>query len=497
MLTDATVPGSPSWWLRRLESQLLLRREGPNWSRTALSTRQRPPLELLDAYLRGDPPLTEASKAWAPVMREYLRVGRMNLAELCVDSVVAKMNVLGFRTDADNDRDGDSKAALICRSNKFNIVTADVFAWMLGLGDGYMMVGPGQDDPALPSITAEHPNQAITSDDPITGRPRAALKLFRDDELELDRAYLMLPGVVRVASRSLQQADWTWDDELSFQLPANMSDVVPMRRFRNRRGIGEFEPHLDILDRINETLFDRLVMQKYQALHMRIFAGLPSADDDGNPIDYSAIFSNDPGSVVTLGETEKQIQMFETTPTDLGPLRQAVQDDMKAFAAATSTPLHLLFQDAAGGSAEGAALQREGGTWKVEDRRQRAEYQLAEVMGLAFRFAGDADRTDVTKIRTVWAPAERFSLAERYNAAGIARRQVGEPFDSIMVNVLQYTPDELEWIRAQRADDALFQPIQPTEAGAAAQAAGVAGTDQSGAADGTDAAGAGPVPGQA
>jgi hypothetical protein len=53
---------------------------------------------------------------------------------------------------------------------------------------------------------------------------------------------------------------------------------------------------------------------------------------------------------------------------DLGPVRQAIRDDVQDLAAVTRTPLFYLTPDAANGSAEGASLAREGLVFKTEDR---------------------------------------------------------------------------------------------------------------------------------
>ncbi len=363
----------------------------------------------------------------------------------------------------------------IFRHNNLALRTRDFFTWGLAFGDSYIMVSPNPDDSGRPFITQEHPFECITSDDPITGAPRAALKLYHDDDLEEDRAYVFLPGQVHVATRGTgfnQPTSWDWNDGLSFALPNGLEDVIPVRHFRNENGTGDFEPHLDTLNRINETLFDRLSVQKYQAFSMRVFSGLPMQDGDGKDIDYSEIWSQDPGSVVTLGQiTDDQdkpvsnaIQMFETTPVPMDPFRMAVLDDMKTFAVETSTPLHLITPDAAQGSAEGASLQREAGTWKTEDRRARGQQALAETMSLAFRFAGLDDRTDPTKkIEVIWAPPERYSLAESA-AAAQQLRSAGIPLETIAETTLQMSPEEISRMNQQLADEALRAPVTAGEA---------------------------------
>ena len=63
------------------------------------------------------------------------------------------------------------------------------------MGDGYMMVGGV--DPAIgaPVITGEDPRQVVTIHDPVRQRRvRAGLKLFHDDDADVDLAYLYKLG---------------------------------------------------------------------------------------------------------------------------------------------------------------------------------------------------------------------------------------------------------------------------------------------------------------
>jgi hypothetical protein len=68
---------------------------------------------------------------------------------------------------------------------------------MLSMAKAYVIVGDVDDEIGAPLITPEDPREVITEQRP--GRRRktiAALKVFHDDVLGVDRVYLYLPGVV-------------------------------------------------------------------------------------------------------------------------------------------------------------------------------------------------------------------------------------------------------------------------------------------------------------
>lgn len=458
---------SRDWWLARLESRLVDRR-GSNLTGTRRMPApqfpdQRPTLMLLDAYLRGRPPLPPGAEHWETAMQEFQAMSRTNYAALLVSSKTRRMLPIGFRTAAENDKNGDLVAAEVYRANQLDAAFGQCFGWALGLGSGYMMVGairPDADD--IPLVTAEHPFEMITADDPATGVARAALKQWHDEWEDADFSLLLLPGERHLARRD--QSRWVWDDGESGAWPEEMGlkETVPAFHFRgSNNGRGEIEPHLDLLDRINHGIFQRIVIQAYQAFRQRAITGAPDTDQYGNEIDYGAILTTDPGAFWRLPEG---VEFWESSQIDLRPVLDAIKWDVEALAAVTSTPLYSITPDAANGSAEGASLQREQTVFAVLEHRRSVTAQLARVMATAFRVMGDQQRAEVTKIETIWQPAERYGLAERYDAA-VKAVSAGEPWGSIGQNILQYTPEEMEWIDQQRLDDLLLAPVNAVGAG--------------------------------
>ncbi|GAB2677670.1 phage portal protein [Thalassiella azotivora] len=472
-MIDVDEVRSPGWWLKTLSRELHNRRTGQGYSRLKLKldNHVRPGLDELDGYLRGEPPLPHVAAGWREAMREFLRLARMNYALMSVQAVQHRMTPAGFGTAADDDRNGDQEAHKVFRGNALDLKFADVSEWMLGLADGYMIVGPPSESGGVPLITAEDPRETITAHDPATGRVLAGLKLFRDEWDSTDFAYLYLPGRCHVARRKsttsmttaptfrLSPKSWEWDDRKGGadgqQLPPTLGGRVPVVRFRNARGVSEFEPHLAVLDRINDQIFDRVVISKYQAFRQRGIKGLPDRDEKtGEEIDYSEAFLADPGGMWRL---PAGAEVWESALGDMQGIRSAIKDDVESFAAVTFTPLHYITPDAAQGSAEGASTMREGHLFRVKDRRRRADAALAEVMSLAFAWTGDQQRADVHKIRTIWEPAEQYSLTERMSAAAQAKA-AGLPQASIYTDVMGYGPADLVRIERERATDLLFMP---------------------------------------
>lgn len=452
-MIDIQEPMSPGWWLNKL-----MRRLGDRQSK----------LQALDDYYRGDPPLPEGARGCSAAYRDFQRKARTNYAALIVEAVRERMSPTGFRTGASTDPQGDDAAWAIWQANRLDADSGLVHRASLTMGDAYVIVGGVDEETGQPVITPEDPRQVYAVQDPIYRRRSiAAVKTYCDDVVGVDVAYLYLPGLVyratrpRASSENVQTFDassWTFDDEGTPQvLPAN---VVPVVRFPNRADLagssmGEFEDVTDTLDRINFMILQRLVIAAVQAFKQRAIKGeLPAADADGNEIDYNGIFRADPGA---LWQLPPGVDIWESGQVDLNGILQAVRHDIQDVAAMTRTPLFYLTPDAANGSAEGATLAREGLVFKTSDRIVQAGESWEQVMSLAFLFAGDKERANRADMEVIWADPQRFSLAERYDAA-VKAQAAGVPWETTMSSVLQYTPQEITRMRDERGADVLLAP---------------------------------------
>lgn len=442
---------SPGWWLVKLAEKLAGRQER---------------LQMLAKYHDGDPPLPEGADAAKSAYQAFQKKARTNFAELIVGSVRERCSVRSIRTSADNSVKGDATAWQIWKDNGLDVEFADVLENMLALGDAYTITGY-DDELKRPIITGEDPRQVVTIHNPARqSEVRAALKMFHDPEEARDYAYLYLPGVRYVAfidnesaegSPAFDSETWAWDEESGGESgEAIPGEVVPVVRYRNRRGIGAFETHVDVLDRINHMLLQRMVIATMQAFRQRaIFVDdkdMPDVDEEGNEIDYDAILSADPGTVWKLPITAK---LWESGQVDLQGILSGIHDDVVHLAAVTRTPISILAPD--NQSAEGAKASADGLVFRCEDLQTRATAALAQTFSYAFLFSGDEKRADKSGIEVGWFPIERHTISEKYDAASKAATS-GEPEESIWSDVLQKTPDQIEQMRAARMDQAMLVP---------------------------------------
>lgn len=489
MPIDIEQKGSPGWWFRYLSDQQF-RPPKPQGGRVGaeapVSRFKR--LQMLRERHEGNPPLPEGAENAREAYRTFQRKSRLNLAELIDEAVRERMNIVGFRTAASNDENGDAEAAKLWNANEMPVEFREVLDFMLSMGDGYTIVGPPPEGERLSVITAEDPRQVITAHDPVRpSRVRAALKLFFDEEEERDRAFIYLPASSplpggRTSTRaSVHEAlrngknsiitdgfrmapkAWDWVKTDPVELP---SKRVPVTRYRNRRGMAEFEPFIDDLDRINHEILQRMVIATLQAFKQRAVKGVPSHYPKGHPLEgqevnYSEIFTADPGALWLL---PAGAEMWESGEAQMTGVLSSIKDDVTYLMAESRTPFYAISPDAANGSAEGASLQREGLVYKVEDRIARASVPAAGTMSLAFEMQADAQRAELGALEPMWAAVERFSLSERYDAATKAKSS-GVPELTIWSDILQFSPAQVQRMVGERRAEQLLAAIPSSTGG--------------------------------
>ncbi|MBM4575281.1 phage portal protein [Rhodococcus hoagii] len=351
---------------------------------------RRERLELLMDYYIGDPPLPYVNDTYKSTFKEVQRKARSNYATMCVDVMTDRSVLQGVTTESDNDIDGDDLARKIQAASGFAAVQRDVQTYLFTLGEAYVTVVPpaeGTGEDAVPMMIAEDPRRCVGQVDPANPtRLMAAVKYYDDELRDCQIALLFVENQQYTFVREEGQYSTSFNED-EWSLAGSMAvpglellGGVPIVRFQNKLGLGEFEPHVDLLDRIMDGIFQRIVIQWYQSFKQRAVIGdldggedFTDADDSNNLIrslsddsQIADLFQADPGALWLVPDG---VTFWESNQADLTPLTTAIRDDVKEFAASTRTPLHIITPDAANGSAEGASLMREGLVDKINDRR--------------------------------------------------------------------------------------------------------------------------------
>jgi len=431
---------SPGWWVHQLDRAL---------------ARKKPRLNLLLSYDEGNAPLMEIAPSVREAYAVFQKRARTNFASLVVDAMVDRIQVAGMRTGAEGDEYGDALAWDWWQANELDADANVLHRSCFVMGEGFVIVGDLDPDTGVPTVTVEDPRQIAVATDPMRRRRvRAALKRFTDEWTGLDHAYLYLrgeqgmPALVFRAQNSRRRG-WEWLGEPQV-LPFSQAPVVwfPNQLGINGRSVfGEFEKHIDVLDRINSTVLQRLVTGAMQAFRQRILKNLPKYNAAGQEIDYEGMFAADPAALWNLPEG---VDVWESQVTDLTPMLLAARDDIKDLAAVTRTPLPSLIPDGANQSSANTDLVESGLIFKAIDRMTALSEPWELVQQLQFLWAGDAMRAARRDMEVLWMPPSIPSMAQRFDAASKAK-DAGLPDSYIHRNILGMTPQEMSRYAAEAA----------------------------------------------
>jgi len=405
------------------------------------------------SYANGNAPLPEMSKNTKETWKAFQKKARTNYGGLACESLGGRMVPNGVRVGASTTSPAAVAARRVWRDNRLDVVFGDAISNMLTTSVGYLITGVRDGQPI---ITSEKPEQVITAPDPTQPwRARAALKAWRDPDSGRDVALVWTPGVRQRFSRKSTndngtphpQIDGEWEVDGE---PETFAGGVPVYVLENKDGVAEFEPHTDVIDRINLGKLQRLVTTAMQAFKVRALkGGLPSQDEDGNDIDWAKILEAAPGALLDLPEG---IDVWESDATDIRPLLEGEKTDARDFAGVIRTPISVFIPSGENQSAEGAANAKEGEIQKAKDRIARASSPGEGALLEALRVLGVDDGET---IELLWMPPEHVSFTEKTQAATQAKA-AGMSARWIKQNIMGMSPDEIAQDEADAATDQLL-----------------------------------------
>lgn len=452
----------------------------PDWLLVSLLkdvAREKPRYDMLRRYSEGDPPKPETPDSVNDQWVEFERfrcMARSNFAALVTGACLDKSGLQGFRTAAQGDEDGDKRADELWEANDMSVKADKAMKDFYDFGKGFLANNPltkrasvfrPWQAGAIHDVAGNVAVAVTVQHQPLERRDYAHLWMRDTDENGLVTGDITLHIAVRDRENRMAQKQalfdgevpvstylsrgWHWWKTITFDGTGEHQKLqhFPVTVLENRDGVGEFEQHLDILDRINHMLLQRVVVATMQAFRQRAIQGdLPKVDEQGNKVDYNEMFPASPGALWVIG---KEATMWESQQSDLRGLLDAVKDDVRDLASVTRTPMTYFSPDSANGSAEGASQQREGYTSKMDDRKMRMNGRFRQFMASLFEINGDTERSKVEEIEVLWAPSASESLSERFAAMNVAVAG-GMSLKTAMREVLKWNPKQMRAAEIER-----------------------------------------------
>lgn len=194
--------------------------------------------------------------------------------------------------------------------------------------------------------------------------------------------------------------------------------VCPIVRFANMldlegRADGEVEPYISVAARIDQTIFDRLVVQRFASWVVRTIAGM--APPETLPDEEVAAFTERTKlrlraeDILIADDPDTKFGSLPATP--LSGFIEARDADVKDLAAVTQTPPHHLLGQMANLSAEALAAAESAKTRKVIERQHTFGESHEQALRLSADVAGDKEGASDFSAQVRWRDVESKSLA--------------------------------------------------------------------------------------
>lgn len=444
------TPTTPEEWLPLLTERL---------------DADRARVRLLTRYMSGDAPLPEMSRNVKASWMKFQRRARTNWGELIISAVVDRIVPNGITVGGSADSPEAVAAQRIWRDNRMDAVFK---SWLrLGVALRYSYLTCWTDDnTGRAIITPDGPDTMVHAENPLQPwKIRAAGRYWRDIDEECDYFMVWAPNAWQRFKRSIyvdptvinrkmwvraSGGEWDADDAVPMT-----SDSPPVSVYFNPGGVGDYETHLDLINRINSGILQRLAISAMQAFKQRAIKGgpLPEKDAEGNDIDWTRVFEAAPGALWNLPVADMDI--WESAATDIRPLLDESKDDIRQLSAVTRTPFSHLMPDNVNQSAQGAQNTEASLMFRAMERLTEAKVGAEGAMVKALEVEGITLSDDQT-LELSFERVDMVTLAEKYQAAMNAKT-AGESWRSISRNILGYSPEQIAQDALDRADELMAQ----------------------------------------
>lgn len=428
---------------------------------------ERRKLNRIDRWARWDHDDPHKPKDATAEYKELIARSQAPWGDLIVGSVSQTLYVEGYRRP---DAPQDSTAWEIWQANGMDArqIALHRAALTYGLSYGTCLPGKTLSGAPMPEMRGVSPREMIALyADPVDDEwPDVALRVRKIGKawdlrlFDASRVYVMTAPDLGSKPKMVEEK-------------VHDVGVTPVVRYANRfdlegRAAGEIEPFIPVLGKIDQTSFDRLVVQRFASWIVRTIAGLDVASTaDANGIEQSQVTTllkiND---ILTSKDPETKFGSLPATPLD--GFIKAHEADLQVLAAVSQTPAFELLGQMANLSAEALEAARASQTAKSSERKHEFGESHEQFLRLACHIAGDQAGADDFLAEVRWADTSIRSLAQAADALGKLATMLGVPVEVLWPKIPGFTQqDVLESEQRLAEGDTVTQLLDRLEAGQA------------------------------
>jgi hypothetical protein len=239
-------------------------------------------------------------------------------------------------------------------------------------------------------------------------------------------------------------------DSLAYvSMETHGTGVTPVVRFTNHldlrgRASGDVEPIIPVLGRIDQTTFDRLVVQRFASWKVRTIAGMakPDASEDAAAERLRLLISD----LLVAEDHDTRFGTLDETPLD--GFISAHDADVRALAALSQSPAHELLAQMSNLSAEALAAAEASLTRRVTRIKHPLGESWEQTLRLAGHVMGDAGAARDFSSEMHWADMESRSMAQAADALGKMATMLGVPVEILWEKLPGFTQNDVDRAKA-------------------------------------------------
>lgn len=399
---------------------------------------ERERLDRIDRWVRWDHDRPHQPRNSTVEYKELAGRVQTPWLSLVVTSVVQGLIVDGYRRV---DADDNSSAWDIWQANGFDRRQVSVHRAAITYGTSYVTVLPGitMSGGPMPALRGVSPREmmAFYKDPANDDWPTMALRVNQ------------LPDGKRLIRLYDATDIYELVDSDLVSITGHDIGVCPVVRYNNLldlegRADGEVEPYIATAGRIDQTTFDRLVVQRFSSWVVRTIAGMSlteTVDSTGETPQAAKMRLR----VEDLLVAEDSDTKFGSLPaSDLQGFIAAREADIRDLAAASQTPAHEMLGSLANLSAEALAAARASATAKISERKITLGESHEQMLRLASFVAGDLEGAADYTAQVRWRDTEIRSLSQAADALGKLATMIGVPVEMLWEKIPGWTDTDVE-----------------------------------------------------
>jgi hypothetical protein len=423
---------------------------------------ERDRLDQIDKWARWDHDDPHRPRQATAEYNELVARAQAPWGDLIVSTVAQTLYVEGYRRP---DAPEDDTGWAIWQANGMDARQVALHRAVLTYGLAYVTVLPGK------TFTGE-PMPAMRG-----VSPREMIAVYDDPAWDDWAVYAM-----RVRSGKEKCLVTVYDDEAVYRLTVDniggtpeyqgfdthTAGRCPVVRYANRfdlegRAAGEIEPFIPVLGKIDQTSFDRLVVQRFASWIVRTIAGMSvveSAEATGSTTDEVKMRLR-VEDMLTAEDPDVKFGSLPATPLD--GFIKAHDSDLSVLASVSQTPAFELLGQMANLSAEALAAAKSSQTAKSDERKHILGESHEQAIRLGCHVAGNDEAAADFSAQVRWADTSIRSLAQAVDAYGKMSQMLGYPAELLWSKIPGLTQQDVDEARDKAAEggatDALLRSV--------------------------------------